>query len=64
MTPFCDFPRLGRCMADELPGVSTMRIEEELDRWETELETERSTMAKSIVGIDIGDTLRAVPTCS
>jgi len=51
-------------MADELPGVSTMRIEEELDRWETELETERSTMAKSIVGIDIGDTLRAVPTCS
>jgi hypothetical protein len=31
------------------------RIEEELDQWETELEAERSAMARSILGVDIGD---------
>ncbi|MBZ9974211.1 MULTISPECIES: hypothetical protein [unclassified Mesorhizobium] len=31
------------------------RIEEELEQWETELEAERSAVAKSILGIDIGD---------
>lgn len=32
-----------------------MRIEEKLDRWETELEAERSALASSILGIDVGD---------
>jgi len=31
------------------------RIEEELDQWETELEVERSAVAKSILRIDVGD---------
>ncbi|MCA0050636.1 RWP-RK domain-containing protein [Mesorhizobium sp. B283B1A] len=31
------------------------RIEEELEQWETELEVERSAVAKSILGIEIGD---------
>ncbi len=33
------------------------RIEEELERWETELDVERSTVASSILGIDVGDIL-------
>lgn len=31
------------------------RLEEELSRWETELEVERSTVAQSILGIEVGD---------
>jgi hypothetical protein len=31
------------------------RIEEELERWEMSLETERSTLAQSILGIEAGD---------
>lgn len=35
------------------------RIEEELDQWETELEAERSAMARAILGIDVGDIVTA-----
>ena len=35
------------------------RIEQELDLWETELEAERSALAQSILGIDIGDIVAA-----
>ncbi len=31
------------------------RVSEELERWKTELETERSTLAHSILGIEVGD---------
>lgn len=30
------------------------RLDEELERWETELETERSALARSILGVDVG----------
>ncbi|MPY75152.1 MAG: hypothetical protein GEU87_12910 [Alphaproteobacteria bacterium] len=31
------------------------RLEEELERWDVELEAERSTLAQSILGIEVGD---------
>lgn len=35
------------------------RLEDELERWETELEAERSALAQSILGIEIGDIVTA-----
>ncbi|MDZ5699844.1 hypothetical protein [Chelativorans sp. M5D2P16] len=35
------------------------RLEDELERWETELEAERSALAQSILGIEVGDIVTA-----
>jgi hypothetical protein len=35
------------------------RLEAELDRWETQLEAERSALAHSILGIEVGDIVTA-----